>query len=229
MLSQAFIEPCAQEIRSWLYGTVQPESASGGSRAGGIGSSAAAVPRRKSKTGTDSGVALNRVIAIFSVTIADHQKFAVGTFRRRQKSQEKTHGRGNRSAALPTDGVGRRRLDKPPTWKTMKDAWGCPCGSRLNSRFQFFLKGIVMTKITFATIAFTVFAFPALAGTVHLSGSKADRFIARHFPNAVIPGDVSGKFTYRVCGHKHVGRAHCHVPAMGERSNGVVSTCTVTY
>jgi hypothetical protein len=99
----------------------------------------------------------------------------------------------------------------------------------LNYRFQFSLKGIVMKKIAFAAIAFAMFALPAQAGTVHLSGSKADRFIAQHFPNAVIPGDVSGKFTYGVCGHKHVGRARCHVPAMGERSNGVVSTCTVTY
>jgi hypothetical protein len=86
-----------------------------------------------------------------------------------------------------------------------------------------------MKQIAFTLIALGLLTLPAQAKTVHLKGAKADAFIAKHFPNAVIPGDVDGKFTYKTYGHKHIGRAHCHVPAMGERSNGVVSSCTVKF
>ena len=70
---------------------------------------------------------------------------------------------------------------------------------------------------------------PALAAPVHLKGAKADAFIAKYFPNADIPGPVAGSFTYVKGGHKAVGHANCNVPAMGGRSNGDVSTCTVVY
>jgi hypothetical protein len=89
--------------------------------------------------------------------------------------------------------------------------------------------GKIMKKAAFLAIAFGMFVFPAQAKVVHLEGGKADNFIAKHFPNAVIPGDVNGRFTYVAKGHKHIGRAHCHVPAMGERSDGVFSTCNVEY
>jgi hypothetical protein len=86
-----------------------------------------------------------------------------------------------------------------------------------------------MKKMALAVIALGIFVLPAQARTVHLSGKKADAFIARHFPNADIPGDVDGGFSYVARGCKRFGRAHCHVPAMGERSDGVVSSCTVRY
>jgi hypothetical protein len=86
-----------------------------------------------------------------------------------------------------------------------------------------------MKKVAFFAMAFGVFVSPAQAKVVHLSGGKADSFIAKHSPDAVIPGDVNGKFTYVARGHRRIGRAHCHVPAMGERSDGVVSVCDVKY
>jgi len=70
---------------------------------------------------------------------------------------------------------------------------------------------------------------PAHARTVRLRGARADAFIAKHFPNADIPGPVSGAFRYGRPHHRRTGRATCFVPAMGERSDGVVSTCTVKY
>jgi len=72
-------------------------------------------------------------------------------------------------------------------------------------------------------------ASPAYALTTHLKGEKADAFIAKYFPNADIPGPVQGKFTYVKGRHKVIGRATCNVPAMGARSDGAVSTCTVVY
>jgi hypothetical protein len=70
-------------------------------------------------------------------------------------------------------------------------------------------------------------AHPAFAKPMVLKGAAADAFIAKHFPDAEIPGDVSGKFTY-VHDHRNiVGRAKCSVPAMGARSDGAVSECTV--
>jgi hypothetical protein len=86
-----------------------------------------------------------------------------------------------------------------------------------------------MKKTALAVIAFGIFVLPAQARTALLSGKKADAFVAKHFPNADIPGDVDGRFSYVAGGRERFGRAHCHVPAMGERSNGVVSSCTVRY
>lgn len=69
----------------------------------------------------------------------------------------------------------------------------------------------------------------AQARTIHLHGKAADDFIARHFPNAAIPGPVKGVFAYRKAGHIRHGQANCNVPAMGARSDGAVSTCRVHY
>ena len=64
---------------------------------------------------------------------------------------------------------------------------------------------------------------------VTLTGKAAEAFIAKAFPHAYIPGDVSGPFHYDRDGRKGVGRARCSVPAMGARSDGAVSTCTIWY
>ena len=60
-------------------------------------------------------------------------------------------------------------------------------------------------------------ASPAYALTTHLKGEKADAFIAKHFPNADIPGPVEGKFTYVKGRHKAIGRATCDGRAIGWR------------
>ncbi|ARN83045.1 hypothetical protein [Methylocystis bryophila] len=70
---------------------------------------------------------------------------------------------------------------------------------------------------------------PAFAAPVRLKGAKADAFIAKYFPNADIPGPVEGSFTYKKGARTAVGHASCNVPAMGARSEGEVSTCTVKY
>jgi hypothetical protein len=62
-----------------------------------------------------------------------------------------------------------------------------------------------------------------------LKGKAAEDFIAKYFPKADIPGPVNGRFRYYAHGHIHVGHANCDVPAMGARSDGAVSTCTVWY
>ena len=86
-----------------------------------------------------------------------------------------------------------------------------------------------MKRAILLTAALIAIAHPALAHPVRLKGGVADAFIAKNFPNAEIPGDVSGAFTYVRHGRKHVGHAKCNVPAMGARSDGAVSTCTVWY
>jgi hypothetical protein len=86
-----------------------------------------------------------------------------------------------------------------------------------------------MNRLVFFLAVFGLCAFPAYAQTVHLRGNEADDFIAKNFPNAEIPGEVSGTFTYMKHGYKMVGHAKCSVPAMGARSDGAVSTCTVVY
>jgi hypothetical protein len=83
-----------------------------------------------------------------------------------------------------------------------------------------------MNKAILAVAAGLVTAFTQ---PVVLKGHSADAFISTHFPNAVIPGDVTGKFAYDRHGRKRVGHAKCNVPAMGARSDGAVSTCTVWY
>ena len=73
-------------------------------------------------------------------------------------------------------------------------------------------------------------ATSAGAETVHLTGKAADAFIASRFPDASIPGPVSGRFTYvDKRGKRRFGRARCYAPAMGARSEGAVSACVVKY
>jgi hypothetical protein len=86
-----------------------------------------------------------------------------------------------------------------------------------------------MKKLLLSLVLCGLFASPAYALTLHLKGKKADAFIAKHFPNASIPGPVEGSFTYGVLHYKRYGRASCNVPAMGARSDGAVSTCMVKY
>jgi hypothetical protein len=70
----------------------------------------------------------------------------------------------------------------------------------------------------------------ANARTIILKGDAADAFISKHFPNADIPGPVEGPFVYlNRMGRRTKGFARCSVPAMGARSDGAVSTCTVKY
>jgi hypothetical protein len=81
-----------------------------------------------------------------------------------------------------------------------------------------------------AAILAALLSSPASARPVKISGAAADAFIAKYFPNASIPGPVSGRFRYLDRhGRPHFGRASCYVPAMGGRSEGEVSTCTVRY
>ena len=86
-----------------------------------------------------------------------------------------------------------------------------------------------MKKLMWSLTLCALFSSPAYALTVHLKGKRADAFIAKHFPKASIPGPVEGSFTYDVLHYKRYGRASCNVPAMGARSDGAVSTCTVVY
>ena len=70
----------------------------------------------------------------------------------------------------------------------------------------------------------------AQAKSVTLEGARAEAFIARHFPDADIPGPVSGRFEYITkTGQQLKGYADCFVPAMGGRSNGQTSSCDVIY
>ncbi len=83
-----------------------------------------------------------------------------------------------------------------------------------------------MKKLSFIFYSFFLATACASAKTVSLRAGKADAFVAKNFPNADIPGDVAGKFTY---GGGKIGHGECHVPAMGERSDGAVSTCKLVY
>ena len=87
-----------------------------------------------------------------------------------------------------------------------------------------------MKKVILSAATLLMMVPSANARTVILKGEAADLFIARHFPNADIPGPVSGAFTYIYSRGKRVtGHAQCDVPAMGARSDGAVSTCSVKY
>jgi hypothetical protein len=70
----------------------------------------------------------------------------------------------------------------------------------------------------------------ARAKPVVLKDDPAESFIKRHFPDADIPGLVEGAFAYvDKSGRRRKGHAKCYWPAMGARSEGAVSTGTVTY
>jgi hypothetical protein len=86
-----------------------------------------------------------------------------------------------------------------------------------------------MKRAILLAAAFIALSAPALAHPMNLTGAAADAFISKHFPNVYIPGDVSGKFAYVHNGRRYAGHAKCNVPAMGARSDGAVSTCSVWY
>jgi hypothetical protein len=80
-----------------------------------------------------------------------------------------------------------------------------------------------------ALLLATFFAGSAEARTVWIVGDKADRFIARYFPHASIPGPINAAFDYRKHHRLHRGWGSCYVPAMGGRSDGQVTTCYVKF
>jgi hypothetical protein len=87
-----------------------------------------------------------------------------------------------------------------------------------------------MKKLILSSVLLLALSPFAHAQTVTLDDAAADDFIARHFPDASIPGPVNGTFKYVAKdGRTLQGYADCFVPAMGERSDGVVSTCTIQY
>jgi hypothetical protein len=86
------------------------------------------------------------------------------------------------------------------------------------------MKTLILSFATLLTIASA-----AYAGPVILKGKAADGFIAKYFPNADIPGPVAGVFEYVKHGRRGKGHARCSVPAMGARSDGAVSECSVIY
>jgi hypothetical protein len=85
-----------------------------------------------------------------------------------------------------------------------------------------------MKKLVFASAAlFFLFAATNAEAEI-LKGAAADSFIAKYFPHADIPGPVEGPFVYIDKWGKHRrGHANCNVPAMGARSDGEVSRCSV--
>jgi hypothetical protein len=87
-----------------------------------------------------------------------------------------------------------------------------------------------MTKFMLSTLFLLLAAPIANAKIIDLKGEAADAFIARHFPDAAIPGPVRGVFRYVNRRHEvRQGYADCFVPAMGGRSDGMVSGCIVEY
>jgi hypothetical protein len=87
-----------------------------------------------------------------------------------------------------------------------------------------------MNKLAMFAVILFVAAPMAQAKEVTLTGSAAESFIGRHFPDAEIPGPVKGVFNYVDKNGKTLrGYADCFVPAMGGRSDGEVSTCDVIY
>jgi hypothetical protein len=87
-----------------------------------------------------------------------------------------------------------------------------------------------MNKIILASAALLFIASSANAKPVILKGQAAESFIGKYFPQASIPGPVSGAFRYvDKRGRHRKGHARCSVPAMGGRSDGEVSHCSVTW
>jgi hypothetical protein len=87
-----------------------------------------------------------------------------------------------------------------------------------------------MNKFLLASAALLLVSAATNAEAAILKGAAADSFIAKYFPNAVIPGPVEGAFVYiGKWGGNRRGHAKCDVPAMGARSEGAVSRCSVTW
>jgi len=87
-----------------------------------------------------------------------------------------------------------------------------------------------MKKVILSVAMLLMISASANAKTLILKGDAADSFIGRHFPDASIPGPVSGAFTYiNKMGKQSRGFAQCSVPAMGGRSDGEVSECSVRF
>ena len=71
---------------------------------------------------------------------------------------------------------------------------------------------------------------PVFAANILLTGKGAESFIDHHFPDAEIPGQFEGFFSYKSKrGIEKDGYAKCSYPAMGARSNGTVTSCSVVY
>ena len=87
-----------------------------------------------------------------------------------------------------------------------------------------------MKKSILLAITLVMISPLAYAKTKFLSDDSARSFLAKHFPDAEIPGRVQGKFTYmNKRGEMKHGYADCFYPAMGGRSEGFVPTCEVIY
>jgi hypothetical protein len=87
-----------------------------------------------------------------------------------------------------------------------------------------------MNKVVLTSAALVFVCAAGRAEAAVLKGAAADSFIAKYFPDAVIPGPVQGAFVYfDKSGRRHTGHAECSVPAMGARSDGEVSRCSVTW
>ena len=87
-----------------------------------------------------------------------------------------------------------------------------------------------MKKVMFIASLLLLISRLAMAKNVSLEGDAADSFIARHFPQAEIPGQIKDVFQYiDKNGKQRRGYADCFVPAMGARSDGAVSSCSIIY
>jgi hypothetical protein len=87
-----------------------------------------------------------------------------------------------------------------------------------------------MKKIILLAMTLVLVSPLVNAKTKNLSDDSACEFLAKYFPDAAIPGRVSGTFVYvnKRSELKH-GYADCFYPAMGGRSQGLVPTCEVIY
>jgi hypothetical protein len=87
-----------------------------------------------------------------------------------------------------------------------------------------------LKKLIVITAMLVVVSPLAKAKNVSLKDEVARAFIHKHFPDAYIPGEVEGNFTYiSKNGKKKHGYAKCDYPAMGAASEGSVPICSVKY
>jgi hypothetical protein len=96
--------------------------------------------------------------------------------------------------------------------------------------FLFESEDTQMKKVILLAMTLVLVSPLANAKTKNLSGDSACEFLAKYFPDAAIPGRVSGRFSYiNKRGELKHGYADCFYPAMGGRSNGIVPSCEVIY